>query len=123
VIGEDRGVGDRLAEPAAPEERDVVLALGAEDLPDLGDQAVDVVADAALAELPEGREVAADLGRVDVRVLADLLRGDAVLAHLSGLGEDPEVLGKPRRHADCQAITGSDALLARDSQRHERWTQ
>src|SRR5687767_14462565 len=73
VVGEDRRAGDRLAEPPTAEERDVVLALRAEDLADLRDQAVDRVADAPLAELAEGREVAPDLRRVDVRVLADLL--------------------------------------------------
>ena len=53
VLGEDRGRGDRLAEPAGPDERDVVLALRAEDLPDHVEQELDRVADAALAELPE----------------------------------------------------------------------
>src|SRR6187551_2262554 len=69
VVGEDRRARDRLAESAGTEERDVVLALRAEDLADLRDEAVDVVADAPLAELPERREVAPDLRRIDVRVL------------------------------------------------------
>ena len=77
VLGEDRGARDRLAEAARADERDVVLALRPEDLADLAEQRVDVVADAALAELAERRQVAADLRRVDVRVLGDLLRGDA----------------------------------------------
>jgi len=50
-----------------------VLALRPQDLPDLSEQLLDVVADAALAELPERGEVAADLGCIDVRVLSDLL--------------------------------------------------
>jgi hypothetical protein len=47
VVGEDRGGGDRLSQVPRPEEGDVVLAGGAEDLADLRDQRVDVVADAA----------------------------------------------------------------------------
>ena len=66
--------------------------------------AVDVVADAALAELAEPREVAADLRRVDVRVVGDLLRGDAVLAHLLRLRQNLEVPAQPRRDAHRQPI-------------------
>jgi hypothetical protein len=53
VLGEDRRAGDRLAEAAGADERDVVLPLCAKDLADLSEQAVDAVADAALAELAE----------------------------------------------------------------------
>src|SRR5262245_10667021 len=48
VLGEDRRADDCLAEAAGPDERDVVLALGPQDLADLGEQAVDRVADAPL---------------------------------------------------------------------------
>ncbi len=123
VIGEDRRVRDRLAEPAGAEERDVVLALRPEDLPDLAREPVDVVADAALAELPEPGEVAPDLGRVDVRVLADLLRGDPLLAHLLRLRQDPQVLAEPGRDADRKAVV-TDPLGLRgegcDSRGHPR---
>ena len=104
VLDEDRRARDRLAEPAGADERDVVLPLRAEDLADLAEQAVDRVADAALAELAEVREVAADLRRVDVRVVRDLLRGDAVLAHLLRLGQDLEVAREPRGDADTDAV-------------------
>ena len=83
MVGEDVRARDRLAEIAGPEQGDVVLARGMEDLADLVDQRVDPVADPALAELAEPREVAADLGRVDVGVLGELLRGD-----VRGLSED-----------------------------------
>ena len=91
VLGEDRRRGDRRAQSARADERDVVLALRAKDLADLGEQRVDGVADAALAELAERREVAPNLRRVDVRVLRDLLRGDAVLAHLLRLRQHLQV--------------------------------
>jgi len=86
VLGEDRRAADRLTQPARADKRDVVLALGAEDLADLGEEAVDVVAHSALAELAEGGEVAADLRRVHVRVVRDLLRRDPVLCPSSSPG-------------------------------------
>src|SRR4051794_8962221 len=104
VVGEDVRRGDRLAEVAGPEQRDVVLAAGAEDLADLRDQRVDVVAHAALAELAEAGEVAADLGRVDVGVFRELLRGDRLLAHLAGLGEHLEVARQARGHAERETV-------------------
>src|SRR4029453_5136315 len=88
VVGEDVRRGDRAAEVAGPEERDVVLPAGPQDLADLRDERVDVVADPALAELAEPGEVAADLRRVHVGVLGQLLRRDGLLAHLARLRED-----------------------------------
>ena len=99
VVGEDVGAGDRLAEVAGAEEGDVVLAGGAQDLADLRDQRLDVVADPALAELAEAGEVAADLGRVDVRVLGEFLRGDRLAAHLAGLGQHLQVAREARGDA------------------------
>jgi hypothetical protein len=105
VLGKDRRAGDRLTQPPGADERDVVLALRAEDLPDLAEQRVDVVADASLAELPERREVAADLGRVDVRVVGDLLGGDPLLAHLLRLRQHLQVAREASRDADGQPIS------------------
>ena len=68
------------------------------------DQRVDVVADPALAELAEAGEVAADLGRVDVRVLGELLRGDRLAAHLAGLGQHLQVAREARRDAEREAL-------------------
>ena len=113
VLGEDRAAGDRLAEPAGADERDVVLALRAQDLADLAEQRVDVVADAALAELAEAREVAADLRRVDVRVVGDLLRRDPVLAHLLRLGQDLEIAREPRRDTNGQPLRQTTSLCRR----------
>ena len=104
VVGEDVGAGDRLAEVAGAEQRDVVLARGVQDLADLADQRLDPVADAALAELAEAREVAADLGRVDVRVLGELLRGDRLAAHLARLDQDLEIAREARGDAEREAV-------------------
>ena len=104
VVGEDVRGGDRLAEVAGAEQRDVVLAGGAQDLADLRDQRVDVVADPALAELAEARQVAPDLRRVDVRVLGQLLGGDRLLAHLARLREHLQVARQARGDAERQAV-------------------
>ena len=61
VVGEDVRAGDRLTEVSRPEQDDVVLPDAPQDLADLLDQRVDAIADAALAELAEARQVAADL--------------------------------------------------------------
>jgi hypothetical protein len=91
-----------------------VLALRAEDPPDLAEEPVNAVADAALAELPERRQIATDLGRIDVRVVGDLLRGDALLAHLPRLGQHLEIAAEPRRDADRQAVGDrGDAVVLR----------
>ena len=113
VVGEDVRAGDRLAEVAGAEEGDVVLARGVEDLADLADQRLDPVADAALAELAEAGEVAADLGRVDVGVLGELLRGDRLAAHLAGLDQHLQVAREPRRDAQREAVAigGQGAVL------------
>src|SRR5581483_4978313 len=104
MLREDQRARDRLAEPPRADERNVVLALRAQDLPDLRQQRVDRVADSALAELAEVREVAADLRRVDVRVIGDLLRGDPLLPHLAGLRQYLEVAGEPGRDADREPV-------------------
>ncbi len=104
VVGEDVARRDGPAEVARAEQRDVVLAGRPEDLADLRDERLDVVADPALAELAEAGQVATDLGRVDVRVVAELLRGDRLLAHLLGLREDLQVAGEAGGDAERQAV-------------------
>ena len=90
-----------------------MLALRAQDLADLAEQRVDVVADAALAELAEAGEVAPDLRRVDVRVVRDLLRGDPLLAHLLRLRQHLQVPAQARRDADRQPLRHTTSLLVR----------
>src|SRR4051812_8328235 len=104
VVGEDVRARDRLAEVTGTEERDVVLAGGPQDLADLADQAVDVVADPALAELPEAGQVAPDLRRVHVGVPGELLRRDRLLAHLAGLGEHLQIAREPGGHAERKPV-------------------
>src|SRR4051812_49498328 len=86
MLGEDGRARDRLSEAAGADQGDVVLALRPEDLADLAEERIDVVADPALAEFPERRKVAPDLSRVDVRVVGYLLRGDALLPLFFALG-------------------------------------
>src|SRR5262249_40057479 len=110
VLGEDRRARNCLAEPARADERDVVLALRAQDLADLAEQTVDAVADAALAELAEAGEIAADLSGVDVRVVGDLLRGDPFLPHLLRLREHLEVPTQTGRDAHRHTIRHTSSL-------------
>src|SRR5207237_10738644 len=58
VLGEDGRARNRASQAAGTDERDVVLALRAQDLPDLLEQRVRAVADPALAEAAEGGEIA-----------------------------------------------------------------
>jgi hypothetical protein len=111
VVGEDVRVGDRAAQVAGAEQRDVVLPGRAQDLADLPEQRVDVVADAALAELAEARQVAPDLGRVDLRPRRQLLGGDGLPALALGLGEDLQVAGQPRGDPERQPLDRLRASL------------
>ena len=70
---------------AAYLERIPVVAIDGTEVTDLR---IDVVAHSPLAELAEAGQVAADLGRVDVGVLGELLGGDRLLAHLPSLDQD-----------------------------------
>ena len=100
-----------MPEVPGADQRDVVLAGRAQDLADLGDERLDVVADPALAELAEAGEVAADLGGVDVGVVGELLRGDRLLAHLLGLREHLQVARQARRDAERQALAEARSSL------------
>ena len=90
-----------------------MLARGAQDLADLRHQRLDAVADAALAELAEAGEVAADLGRVDVRVLGQLLRGDRLAAHLAGLDQHLQVAREAGGDAKREALAVDDQPVGR----------
>src|SRR5581483_3566683 len=87
------------------------LTLRPQDLADLVQQRLDVVTDAALAELSERGEIAPDLRRIDVRVLRDLLRGDALLSHLARLRQHLEVPREAGCDADREPIRHTSSLL------------
>src|SRR5918995_2947212 len=107
VVGEDVRPGDRLAEVSRAEQGDVVLARGPQDLPDLRDERVDVVAHAPLAELAEAGQVPADLGGVDVRVVRQLLGRDRLAPHLLRLGQDLQVSRQSGSDAERQPLGGA----------------
>ena len=75
---EARVVGQRQAEVAGAEHRHPQLAVEAEDLAQVQLQILDVVADAAHAELAEVGQVLADLGGVQVELLGQRLRRDGL---------------------------------------------
>jgi len=64
------------AEVAGSDEEDVPGPICAEDLADLGDEVIDAVADARVAELAEVGEVFSDLGIGECEAFAELLAGD-----------------------------------------------
>src|SRR5262245_17449666 len=116
VLVEDRGdpeslagkslvVEQRRAEVAEPDQRHRPLAIEAEDALELGLEPRDVVADPAHAELAEVRQVLADLRRVQIEALGQLLRRDGLDAVLFELQQAPGVdretadrhLGNPRQ--------------------------
>ena len=80
----------------APEDDDLELAIEAEDLAQVTPQVLDVVADAAHAELAEVRQVLADLGGVQAELLGQAARRDGVDAGRLERLERPEVDRQPR---------------------------
>ena len=71
------------------------------------------VADPALAELAEVGQVAADLGRVDVRVLGDLLRRDPRPSPSSAPASAPGGTGTGGRRRRRSSAQPHDPLFAR----------
>ena len=88
-------VGEREAEVAGAHDRDAQLAIEAENLPQVALQIVDVVADAADAELAEVREVLANLRGVQVELLGERLRRDRADAGVFELVEAAQVDRQP----------------------------
>ena len=76
VVAEPAVVGERQAEVAGADDRDADAAVEPEDLPQVAPQLLDVVADAADAELAEIGQVLPDLRGVQVELLGQRLRGD-----------------------------------------------
>src|SRR5262249_22191790 len=71
-----RVVGQRETEIARAHDRDADAAIQPEDLAQVPPQLLDVVADAADAELAEVRQILADLRRIEVELLGERLGGD-----------------------------------------------
>ena len=94
-LPEARIVGERQAEVAGAHDGDAQPAIEAEDLPQVAAQLLDVVADAADAELAEVREVLPDLRGVEMELLGERLRGDRLHAGGVELVEAPQVHGEP----------------------------
>ena len=93
-LAEARVVGQRQAEVAGADDGDAQLAVEAEDLSQMPLQILDVVADAAHAELAEVGQVLADLRGVQVELLGERLRRDGLDA--GGLELVRGSAGKPR---------------------------
>ena len=72
-LPEARVVGEREPEVAGAEDRDADGAIEPEDHPQVALELLDVVADAAHAELAEVGEVLADLGGVQMELLGQRL--------------------------------------------------
>ncbi len=88
----------------APNRAMLCFPVRPQDLPDLRHERVDVVAHPALAELAEARQVAADLGGVDVRVVRQLLGRDRLAPHLLRLGQDLQVSRQSGRDPEREPL-------------------
>jgi hypothetical protein len=79
AFAEEAAVGDEgAAEVTGADEEDVPDFVGAEDFAELGDELIDAVADAGVAELAEVGEVFADLGVGVAKGVAELFGRDGV---------------------------------------------
>src|SRR5487761_2062504 len=87
-------LGDSLAEPAHAHQAHPPLPVDAEDLAQLGQQTVDIVAPALLAKAPEVAQVLADLGRGHVEQLSERLRTDHSIPIRRQFGECPRIRGE-----------------------------
>ena len=94
-------VGQRETEVAGAHDGDAQVAIEAENLPQMPAQILDVVADAADAELAEIREVLADLRGVEVELLGERLRGDRLHAAASSSF-------RHRRYTDRRFVVSSE---------------
>src|SRR5712691_6014004 len=121
ALAETGVLHQRAADPSRAYEHDAVGALEAEDVADLGGELAHRIAQAALAERAEEREILAHLGRRGAAAAREVRRGDSAATLDFGLLEVPEV---EREAADGAlsdlphivkyfTITDSSAIAAR----------
>ena len=87
-------LGDRRSQVSGADDRDALHVVGAEDVLDAVGEQLDVVADSALAELAEVREIAADLSGVDLGHLGEPRRGDRLTAVFAQVEQRVEIGGQ-----------------------------
>ena len=73
-------IGERQAQVARSHDGDSKMAIEPKDLTQMPTQFLDVVADAANAELTEVRQILANLRRVELKLLGERFRGDRLHA-------------------------------------------
>jgi hypothetical protein len=95
--GETAGVRERLPEVSGPDDRESPRLIEAENRQEVALERGDVVADAADAELAEGRQVLADLRRAQVEAPSEALGGDMRGAFCLQVREAAQIEGQPRR--------------------------
>src|SRR5687768_4397610 len=87
-------VRKRESEIARAHDRHAQMTIESENLPQMAAQVLDVVADAANTELPEVREVLANLRGVELIALGQRLRGDRLHARRIQFVQAPKVNGQ-----------------------------
>ena len=115
VVAEARVVGKRQAEVAGPHDDDLELPIEPENLAQVAAQILDVVADAAHAELAEVRQVLANLRGVEMELLGQAAGRDGVdaggLERLERSQVDRQSRGRaartPTRRRDARGTTVS----------------
>ena len=91
LLAEAGIVGEREAQVAGAHDGDAQPSIQAEDLPQIPLEILDVIADATHAELAEVRQILADLGRVQMKLLGQGLRRDRTDAGVLELVEAAQV--------------------------------
>ena len=104
MVHEDIRTGDGSTQVSATDERDIMLSRRVQNIPDVVDKVVDIIANTTLAELPKGGKVAPYLGGIDIRIFAENPGGDCFTTGLPGLGEDLEIARKPGGHSESQSF-------------------
>ena len=84
-------VGEREAEVAGAHHRDPQFSVKAQNLPEMALEILDVVADAADAELAEIGQILANLGGVEVKLLRQRLRRDGLHARVFELSQAAQI--------------------------------